>query len=135
MKVHRAKKSKFIIPVSSMADIAFLLLIFFMLSSIMDIEKEIPLNLPQSKVTEITKDKYLNIWINAQGEHFFDNKRDCIENLIPYVKSRLSSNRNIKALIRADKTIPYKNIDSVLQKLKEAELYNIVLVSKKKNDK
>jgi biopolymer transport protein ExbD len=134
MKIHRAKKSRFLIPVSSMADIAFLLLIFFMLSSIMDIEKEIPLKLPESRTSELTKEKFLYIWVNSRGDYFFDNQKNSIDNLIPYVKSRMVSNRNIKALIRADKNIPYKNIDAVLRKLKEAELYNIVFVSRKKND-
>ena len=96
-----------------MADIAFLLLIFFMLSSIMDAEKEIPLKLPVSNTTKITKDKFLNIWIDKKGNYFFDNKKNNIENLKPYIQSRLASNRNLKALIRADKNIPYNKIDLV----------------------
>ncbi len=135
MKINRSKKSKFIIPVSSMADIAFLLLIFFMLSSIMDAEKEIALKLPTSETTKITKDKFLNVWINRNGDYFFDDKKNDISNLKTYAQSRLISNANIKALIRADKNIPYKKIDSVLKELKNAELYDIVLVSKKKYEK
>ena len=135
MKINRSKKSKFIIPVSSMADIAFLLLIFFMLSSIMDAEKEIALKLPTSETTKITKDKFLNVWINRNGDYFFDDKKNDISNLKTYAQSRLISNANIKALIRADKNIPYKKIDSVLKELKNAELYDIVLSSKKKYEK
>jgi len=114
VKIIRSKKTKFIIPVSSMADIAFLLLIFFMLSSIMDAEKEIPLKLPVSNTTKITKDKFLNIWIDKKGNYFFDNKKNNIENLKPYIQSRLASNRNLKALIRADKNIPYNFIINII---------------------
>lgn len=131
MKVSKRKKTSSIIPLSSMADIAFLLLIFFMLSSVAEMEREIPLRLPESRISIRESDKFFNIWINRKGEIFYDNKRDNLDNLVSFARYRASSNPAVKALIRADREIPYEIVNNVLETLKESGVYNIVLVSKK----
>lgn len=118
-------------PISSMADIAFLLLIFFMLTSIMDMEKEIPIQLPISQISISEAKTYFNIWINRSGHYFFDGKRNNLHNLINYAQYRKSISPDIKALIRADKDLPYEYINNVLEVLIKAGLHNIVLVTKK----
>jgi biopolymer transport protein ExbD len=132
MKIIRRKKSRSIMPVSSMADIAFLLLIFFMVSSVLEMEKEIPVNLPESRISVSETRKYFNIWINNRGELYLDGKRDNLRNLISYARYRISANADIKALISADRELPFEYINSAMEALKDAGVYNIVLVSKKK---
>ena len=132
MKIERRKKSRSIMPVSSMADIAFLLLIFFMVSSVLEMEKEIPINLPESRISVSETRKYFNIWINSKGELYLDGKRDSLRNLVSYARYRISVNTDIKALISADRELPFEYINSAMEALRDAGVYNIVLVSKKK---
>ncbi len=115
-----------------MADIAFLLLIFFMLSSIMEMEKEIPVKLPESRISVQEKGKYFNIWIDENGDYFFDNRKDSSANLATFARYKLASNPDTTALIRAEKDIPYEFVNAVMESLKEAGLHSIVLVSRKK---
>lgn len=115
-----------------MADIAFLLLIFFMLSAIVDMEKEIPLQLPESGIMESHTGGFLSIWVTAEGEIFYDNKSDTLANLAGYAGYRVAVNPETKALIIADKNVRYSRINSVMETLRSAELYNITLVSRKK---
>lgn len=117
-----------------MADIAFLLLIFFMLSSILEMEKEIPINLPESRVVRSETIKYFNIWITSDSTYLLDGKTGSPQSLIQYAKYRLSGNPEIKALINADRNLSYEHINSVLELLKEAGIRNIVLVCKKKDE-
>ena len=56
------------IPTSSMADLAFLLLIFFLIAAVIDVDSGIGLNLP--KYTEeppspVSEDRFAGILINA----------------------------------------------------------------------
>jgi biopolymer transport protein ExbD len=132
MRIERRKKSRSIMPVSSMADIAFLLLIFFMVSSVLEMEKEIPVNLPESRISVSETRKYFNIWINSRGELYLDGKRDNLRNLVSFARYRISINADIKALISADRELPFEYINSAMEALKDAGVYNIVLVSKKK---
>ncbi|MCG8541148.1 MAG: biopolymer transporter ExbD, partial [Clostridia bacterium] len=47
--IQRRQKQSRGIPLPAMADIAFLLLVFFMLSSIADSRKQVPINLPETR--------------------------------------------------------------------------------------
>ena len=133
MKVDRRKESKSIIPVSSMADIAFLLLIFFMLSSIAEVDKEIPIKLPESKMSIQERKKYFNVWIPKEGEFFYAGKKGTLTGLTTHAQYMMISNPEVRALIRAERNIPYRHINSALEALKEGGIHNVVLVSKKKN--
>ena len=57
------------IPTSSMADIAFLLLIFFLVTTTIDIDKGLGIVLPpEGDTIEIRKKNILNCLINSQGK-------------------------------------------------------------------
>jgi biopolymer transport protein ExbD len=114
-----------------MADIAFLLLIFFMLSSILEMEKEIPIDLPGSRITKSETGKFFNIWITPDGTLIYDGKPGSLESLVSYARYRRSGNSDMRALINADRNTPYRQINSVLEALKEAGLHRIVMVSRK----
>ena len=115
-----------------MADIAFLLLIFFMVSSVLEMEKEIPVNLPESRISVSETSKYFNIWIDNRGELYLDGKRDNLRNLVSFAQYKISINADIKALISADKALPFEYVNSAMEALRDAGVYNIVLVSRKK---
>jgi len=119
-------------PVSSMADIAFLLLIFFMVSSVLEMEKEIPVRLPESRISKSEARKYFNIWIDRSGELYINGKRDNLRNLVSLAQYKRSVNADIKALISADRELPFEYVNSAMEALREAGVYNVVLVSKRK---
>jgi biopolymer transport protein ExbD len=131
VRIKRKSRARWNIPLASMADIAFLLLIFFMLSSILEIEKEIPIQLPESRIRVSETGKYFNVWVTSGGEYIFDGARNRVKNLQAYARYRLTGNPEIKALISADRNLPYREINAALEQLKEAGVSNVVLVSKK----
>lgn len=75
MLVEKKKERSFEIPTSSMADIAFLLLIFFLLTTTMDIDKGIPMVLPErGGEVKINPKNIAKILLNEAGQVLFDNK-------------------------------------------------------------
>lgn len=134
MAIQRKHKNQAIIPVSAMSDIAFLLLIFFMLSSFAEVDKEIPLKLPQSEISRQEKKKYFNVWVQKNGDIFYDNSQGTLSGLKTYANRRLFKNPDVKALIRASRFVEYKTVNSVLKSLKGAGIHNVVFVSKKKEN-
>ncbi|MCX7678017.1 MAG: biopolymer transporter ExbD [Spirochaetes bacterium] len=120
------------IPVSAMADIAFLLLIFFILSNVSEDTIDIKMDLPQSHISEQETQRYFNVWVDEKGDIFFGGKKGTAQELTSYARFKMASNPQTKALIRASKTIKYEHINAIFESLKEAGVHNIVLVSKKK---
>ena len=68
MNITRRKRRRSILPINSMSDIAFLLLIFIMLISLINYRREIKISYPEAEFQEVTQaDKNLEIWINQLG--------------------------------------------------------------------
>ncbi len=132
MKITKRQGAKSTIPVASMADIAFLLLIFFMISSIGEVDKELQLNLPEARMTIQEKKKYFNVWITPDGKYAFGGKEGTLTALTTFAQYNMVSNPETRALIRAESTVPYEYINSAIDSLKDAGVRNVILVSKKK---
>ena len=79
------------IPTSSMADIAFLLLIFFLVTTTIDVDTGIYMELPpplEENVTppEIKDRNLLNVLVNEQGQVLLDGEYYEISDIRPTVK-------------------------------------------------
>ena len=63
-----------IIPTASMADITFLLIIFFMVGTVFNVEKGIEMSLPQSTVQQDISEENVIISIDVKGKLFVDGE-------------------------------------------------------------
>jgi len=76
------------IPTASMADIAFLLIVFFLVTTTMNQDKGLSLHLPPvGETKEVQSKNILNVWINARDQlAFFEN-----DQLTPIPSGQLQS--------------------------------------------
>ena len=132
MLIERRQKPKGIVPLPSMADIAFILLVFFILTSTIDIERNIPVALPEAHATESGSKKYFHVWIDAKGDCFVRGERLDREALYRAAKYRAADNPDVRAMIGADAGLPYRRVNEAMESLRDAGVYNIVLLSRKK---
>lgn len=111
------------IPTASMADIAFLLIIFFMLTTIFSRARGLKMVLPE-KSTEMVKIKTENtirISINPEGKVFVDDAitETPISEIKNIVRKRIKENPKIIVLIKTNVYAPYEKMievyDEVLQ--------------------
>lgn len=103
---------------SSMTDIIFLLLIFFMITSTMVAPNAIKVLLPQGKKQTTTKaisrvviDKELNIYA-ANGNE--DERQVTLEQLPAVLSEAVTDSTDLYVSLYADEMVPYKNIVEVL---------------------
>jgi biopolymer transport protein ExbD len=72
MKITR-KQGRFVIPLNSMSDVAFLLLIFIMLVALINYRREVKIEYPEAQTALRTSaEKNLEIWVDRQGAVFLD---------------------------------------------------------------
>ena len=102
-----------------MSDIAFLLLIFIMLISLLNYRQEIKIEYPEAENQDVTQaDANFEIWIDRQGRIFYDGQsveQDVLEGLIA---DSVVEDPSVRIHILADRNTPYKNIDGVVEVLK-----------------
>lgn len=103
---------------SSMTDIVFLLLIFFMITSTMLSPNAIKVLLPQGKkqtnvraVSHVILDKDLNIYV-ANGDE--QEKKVTLDELPAQLKAATSDTTDLFVSLYADESVPYKNIVEIL---------------------
>ncbi|EMJ97830.1 ExbD/TolR family protein [Leptospira sp. WS58.C1] len=128
----KKKKAPPSIPVSSMADIAFLLLVFFMVTSVLDTDPDLPIALPDVPGGEQLNKKIANLYLSADKEKsiYFNQVRMPLNEAINNVRAKLATTPDLKVLIHADKELDYADLDNVFELLKEAGALKISLVTK-----
>jgi biopolymer transport protein ExbD len=124
----RKSKAEERIPSASMADIAFLLLIFFMVSTVFRTEKGLKVEFPAAeatvKVEERRKD-ILHLWIDPQGNAYINDVLIPTDDIAFTVKPVLIEHPRLIVAVRADRRTPFGEINKALDQLKIAEAVRV----------
>ena len=126
--LEKKKKRSHEIPTSSMADIAFLLLIFFLVTTTMDMDKGIPMILPErGGEVKINPKNIAKVLINASGDVLFDGevvREDQVlkELLRTRIKERGDADGKPKLIvsIKTDRETEYDRYITILDIVKDA---------------
>jgi len=104
---------------SSMTDIVFLLLLFFILASTMSSPNDIRLNLPESSARSSTRSVIAKVSIDGQGRFFVAKGQAAPIQVDPdllesYIMDLVAADSTTSIALHADKEIPYKEVVRVL---------------------
>lgn len=133
MNLKAPKRAESYIPTASMADIAFLLIVFFMVTTTITVDRTV-VELPQSmERTEVPKDAAV-IAITEDGiVNFSDGEEDSrvirVEDLLPSAAFIMSKNSLKFFVIKADGNAEYRFIDEVMEQLRQASVRNIAMLT------
>ena len=126
MLLEKRKKHPNEIPTSSLADIAFLLLVFFLVTTTIDTDKGLSLVLPApGEEKEIPKENISNLLINSAGNIMLDEEPINMADIRRTVKMKMSINPNLIFSIKTDRETDYQVFVSVLDQLKMANATRI----------
>ena len=109
-----------------MADIAFLLLIFFLVTTTIDMDKGLTLVLPApGEEKEIPKENISNLLINAAGNVMLDEEFIPLTQISRTVRIKILKNKNLIISVKTDRETDYQVFVSVLDQLKMANATRI----------
>jgi len=119
MALKRRNKVEASFSMSSMTDIIFLLLIFFVISSTMSSPNDIKINLPQSKASTTTKQVIAKVSIDKDGNYFIAVGSDqpvaiAAEALEAQIMNLVAKDSSTYIALHADQEIAYKEVVKVL---------------------
>ena len=110
------------INILPMIDIIFVILSFFIVSSLYLVKLEtIPVNLPSAVNSNQEKDSLIVVTLNLDNRVFIDDKFIDISTLENEIRSMLKGSSYKKVVIRADKGIKYGKVVSILDVLRKIE--------------
>jgi biopolymer transport protein ExbD len=130
MKFEKNQKISNKVPTSSMADIAFLLLIFFMVTTIFKMEDGLPVTLPRAETAQKQKrEKIMHIWIDGNGRVSINDKIVQIIQVEDILLNMLSERPDLIVAFNADDRAPYGVVSDVMEELKDANAIRVSFTS------
>jgi biopolymer transport protein ExbD len=122
MKITRSTGTSSEIPTSSMADIAFLLIIYFMITATFTATRGIDFGLPQDEDTpEIEREDSSHILVQPGGHLVVDGQSMTLDGLLDYLERPLRINPKRPVIIQTDPNAAYGHMVAVLDELRQSE--------------
>ena len=103
---------------SSMSDLVFLLLIFFMLTSTLVAPNAIKLMLPSSNSKTMAK-QTVTVYVNDQFQYYVDETAADETQLVDLINSKIGNDSQATVVLRSDKTVPVQYIVNVIDAVNE----------------
>ena len=133
--LHRKERVSDEIPTASMADIAFLLLVFFLTTTVFNEEKGLPIVLPEAEQeeVEVSANNLIFFLIQPDGSVVVRRGESEQEQVVAYnqieslLRTELANNDKLIAAIKTSPQAPYRHMINVLDEVKLAGAERISL--------
>lgn len=126
MKLARRSKGGAAIPTASMSDIAFLLLLFFMVTTVFA-SQGLRILIPRAAESERIRlnRNMASVWVNEEGKILIDDKPIRKEDFEGKIKDKLNQNPEIIVLLRVDEEARYGLIGDMIESLREVKALKV----------
>ncbi|MDX8397256.1 MAG: biopolymer transporter ExbD [Mariprofundaceae bacterium] len=130
MKLRDRKRADFLVEMTPLVDVVFLMLIFFMVSTSFTVSNSLKLELPASKATEQDQSaKEVLVSIDAEGQLFVQEEAVEDSALRRRVLNVSKGDPNMRVVLRADANARHKRVVYVLDTMRELGMGKIAIAT------
>ena len=127
MQFRNKIKKRVIINITSLIDVLFLLLIFFMVSSTFLEQPGMKLELPKAKSAEVTRLENLVIYVSADSEIIFNDRPVNIDSLGIILRNIVPKTEGKTLILKADEKVQHGLVIKIMDIAKQAGLKKLVV--------
>ena len=133
MLVHpkRRERIKVQVPLTSLIDIVFLLLIYFLLTTNFMVEEGIKIKLPQARAAAPQTEEVITVYVDRQGGAFLGTQEVSLAGLFDRLKEMIGGRENKLVVIRADRAVILNKAVKVMDVAKAAGAGRLCLATEK----
>jgi biopolymer transport protein ExbD len=133
MLVHAQRKPRYgvQVPMTSLIDIVFLLLIYFLLTTNFMVDEGISVKLPQAQASAPQTEEVITVFVDAQGRTFIGNQAVALDLLFDRLREQLASRASDLVVVRADRSVILNQAVKVMDIAKAAGAGRLVLATEK----
>ena len=130
MKLNR-KRKYLVIPLNSMSDVAFLLLIFIMLVALINYRREVKIAYPEAETAKrTTAEKNLEVWVDRAGNVYLDGIPADLRTAEYTIGETYRSAPDTRIHIIADRDTAFEQVNKVLEILQLLQYRTVSFVVK-----
>ena len=130
MQLRPQKKRSVILNVTSLIDVLFLLLIFFMISTSFLATPAIKLELPKAKHSDVVRQKPIVVYVDPSGAIFLNDEPVDVSLLAAVLEGKLSESEEKSVVLKADSRVSHGAVVEVMDIVKGAGAKRLVVSTK-----
>jgi biopolymer transport protein ExbD len=117
------------IPTASMADVAFLLIIFFLVASFYSVTRGIQFSLPKHDEAALTAEPEAAVLIEIASDSSLrvDDRNMALADLKGYIYPKLQQNPTKSVILQTSLDAPYQAMTDVFDELRQVGVQNLVI--------
>jgi biopolymer transport protein ExbD len=115
MNIKRNKHFKPEVSTSSLNDIMFFLLLFFLIVSTLSNPNVIKLLLPSSKAAQTLSKQQITVSVTKDKRYFIDNQQISFDQIEPILKARMSTIQEPTVILRFENSLSVQDLVDVLE--------------------
>lgn len=133
MLVHRKKRERYQIqaPLTSLIDMIFMLLIYFLLTTNFMVDEGISIKLPQAHAAAPQTQQELTVFVDQEGRAFINNAEVPDSKLFTRMKEILGKSDNRVVIVKADRAVMLNKAVRVMDLAKAAGAKRLCLATEK----
>jgi biopolymer transport protein ExbD len=129
MNISDKPKRKVQINITSLIDVLFILLIFFLVTSTFLEQPGMKLELPKAKSANVEKVENMVVYIDADHQIFLNDKPVAIDRLENQLKEAIAENEDPTLVLRADKSVPHGLVVTTMDLAKQVGFKRLVVAT------
>ncbi len=133
MLVHHRRKNRIQIqmPLTSLIDIVFLLLIYFLLTTNFMVEEGIKIKLPQARAAAPQTEEVITVYVDQEGRAFLETQEVSYAGLFDRLREMIEQSKNKLVVVRADRAVVLNKAVKVMDIAKAAGAERLCLATEK----
>ena len=118
-------------PLTSLIDIVFLLLIYFLLTTNFMVDEGIKIKLPQAKAAAPQVEQVITVYVDREGRAFLGNQEIPLGNLFDRLKEMIGEQKDKLVVVKADRAVVLNKAVKVMDVVKAAGAARLCLATEK----
>ncbi len=133
MLVHRKKRPRYEIqaPLTSLIDIVFMLLIYFMLTTNFMVDEGIKIKLPQARASAPQKSEEITVYVDKEGQAWLNERQIPHDQLFTRLKEKIAGGTDRLVIVKADRSVMLNKAVKVMDIAKAAGAAKLCLATEK----
>ena len=134
MRFGSGARHKALIDITSLIDVVFLLLLFFVVTSTFLERPGLDLTLPAASPTEVARRDEVTVEIDADGATWLDGRRVEVAGLEGALESALAAGGTERVVLEADERVPHGRVVEAMDAARRAGATGLVVATRPREE-